>query len=396
MVARSEPANQDSGGLLCGRPGRKHARDCLKVLDANWYKSIFPATRIARGRGARLDFETTRGGGRFSTSVGGTLTGRGGDIIILDDPHKPEDAGSDVRRETVLDWYRSTLLSRLNDPSSGAIILIQQRIHEQDLAGFLIDQGGWEHLDLPAVAEEPCLIDLGWRGKIARNEGDLLHPDRLPRELLDRRRAELGSYIFAAQYQQHPAPIDGGIIDWSWFKSFATPPERQPDDRVVSSWDTASTASEASDYSVCTTWLVRGQYAWMLDLVRARLEFPELQRRIISEAQKWRANSVLIEKAGSGISLIQDINRAQPGLNAIGITPRDDKATRLMSVSAIVEAGRISLPSEAPWIADFRRELTFFPHGSYDDQVDSLSQFLGWFDQPVFQWYVGGTAIDAV
>jgi len=188
----------------------KLALDCLKVLEAPWYREAFPLARVAKGRSARADFETTRGGGRFSTSVGGALTGRGGDIIIIDDPHKPEDATSEVKRTSVIDWYQSTLLSRLNDPQTGPIVLIQQRLHEADLAGVLLEQGGWTHLDLPAIAEEAGEIDLGWRGAIERHEGDLLHPERLPRDLLERRRTELGSYVFAAQYQQRPAPLGGG------------------------------------------------------------------------------------------------------------------------------------------------------------------------------------------
>jgi len=206
----------------------KLALDCMKIIEAPWYRDIFPMVRIARGRGARSDFATTLGGGRYSTSVGGSLTGRGGDIILIDDPHKPEDAASEVKRKSVLDWYRSTLLSRLNDPVYGPIVLIQQRVHEEDLAGFLLDQGGWQHLDLPAIAEQEATIDLGSRGAVQRREGDLLHPERLPMSLLQLRRTELGSYVFAAQYQQRPAPLDGGIVKWSWFKTYERLPALQP------------------------------------------------------------------------------------------------------------------------------------------------------------------------
>ncbi len=143
-----------------------------------------------------------------------------------------------------------------------------------------------------------------------------------------------------------------------------------------------------NDYSVCTTWLVRKPQAWLLDLWRGRLEYPELQRKIQSLAAQVKAKRVLIEQAGSGLSLIQDLKRSSE-LNVIGIVPKQDKATRLMSVSAMIEAGRVMVPKEAPWLAEFRRELTMFPNGRHDDQVDSLSQFLKWFDQPVFRWYVG-------
>lgn len=257
----------------------KLALDCQKVILSRWYQEAFPLTRIARGRSARSDFETTRGGGRFSTSVGGTLTGRGGDIILLDDPHKPEDANSEVKRKSVLDWYGSTLLSRLNDPKSDPIVLIQQRVHEGDLAGMLLEQGGWEHLDLPAIAEDPMVVDLGKRGLISREEGHLLHPARLPLALLEQRRIEQGSYVFAAQYQQRPAPLGGGIVKWDWFYYYGVVPARITGDRIIQSWDTASKAAEANDYSVCTSWLVRSDTAWLLDVYRAKLEFPELRKK---------------------------------------------------------------------------------------------------------------------
>lgn len=369
----------------------KLALDCLRVMEAAWYRACFPATRIAKGRGGRADFETTKGGGRFSTSIGGTLTGRGGDIILIDDPHKPEEAASDVRRQHVLDWFRTTLLSRLNEPNRGPIVLIQQRVHEADLAGTLLDQGGWTHLDLPAIAEDTTEIDVGHRGRIRRQAGDLLHPARLPRDLLERYRAELGSYVFAAQYQQKPAPLEGGIVKWDWFRGYDDPPVRGPGDRIVQSWDTASKADEANDYSVCTTWLVRRNEAWLLDLFRARLEYPELRYRICAEANRRKPGCVLIEDAGSGTQLIQDLKR-KARLNVIGIRPKTDKATRLMAFTPLIEAGRISIPVEAPWLADFRHELTLFPNSKHDDQVDSLSQFLGWLARPVPTALVGKQA----
>lgn len=359
----------------------KLALDCLKVLDARWYKEAFPGTRIAKGRSARSDFGTTRGGGRFSSTVGGTVTGRGGDIIIVDDPHKPEDAASSVKRENVLNWYRSTLLSRLNDPINSSIILIQQRVHEADLAGHLLEQGGWVHLDLPAIADESYEIGMGWRGRVLRKTGHLLHPERLPLELLNARKVELGSYVFAAQYQQRPAPLGGGLVKWAWFRTYTQPPDPANGDRIVQSWDTASKASEANDWSVCTTWRVRAKTAWLLDVHRVRLEFPELRRRIREKSKQWNAKLVLIEEAGSGIQLVQDLRR-EGEISVRGILPKDDKATRVLSVSHLIEGGQITVPSDAPWIAEFQREVTMFPSGKYDDQVDSLSQFLRWLAEP--------------
>jgi predicted phage terminase large subunit-like protein len=359
----------------------KLAMDCMKVIEAPWYKDTFPMTRIAKNKSARSDFESTRGGGRFSTSVGGTLTGRGGDIIILDDPHKPEDAASEKKRKSVLDWFKSTLLSRLNDPASGPIILIQQRVHEGDLAGYLLEQGDWEHLDLQAIAEHPVRIELGRGREVIRSEGHLLHPERLSKSLLEQRKKELGSYVFAAQYQQRPAPLGGGIVKWKWFHKYEIVPAQIPGDRIIQSWDTASKAEEANDYSVCTTWLVRGTTAWLLDVYRAKLEFPDLRRKIIALAQTWKTKLVLIEEAGSGIQLIQNLRYGR-GFRVKGIIPKEDKPTRLLSVSHLIEGGSISVPADAPWLATFQREVSLFPNGNNDDQVDSLSQFLKWLSVP--------------
>ena len=246
---------------------------------------------------------------------------------------------------------------------------------------MLLEQGGWTHLDLPAIAEEPMLVELGRRGVMNRNEGHLLHPERLPRDLLEQRRIEQGSYVFAAQYQQRPAPLGGGIVKWDWFHSYDTPPKRIGGDKIVQSWDTASKANETNDYSVCTTWHVRGKMAWLLSVYRARLEFPALRRKILTLAAEWNTQIVLIEEAGSGVQLLQDI-RYGNGFRAKGIVPKDDKATRLLSVSHLIEAGNITVPAAAPWLAIFQREVTLFPNGKNDDQVDSLSQFLKWFAAP--------------
>ena len=358
----------------------KLALDCRKVLESSWFREAFPGVRIAKNQGARMDFATTRGGGRYSTTVGGALTGRGGDIIIIDDPHKPEDAVSNVKRQAVLSWYRSTLLSRLNDPVNSAIVLIQQRVHEEDLAGYLLETEEWEHLELQASAEEPCEIDLGWRGKIIRKEGHLLHEARLPQKLLDRYQHHLGSYVDAAQYQQRPAPLGGGLVTWDWFKSFTQAPTLRSGDRVVQSWDTASKAGEANDYGVCTTWLVRNNSAWLIDLYRTKLEFPELKRQISVQAGKHNAALVLIEEAGSGVQLIQDLKQATR-LRIKGIVPKDDKATRLLSVTPLIESGGIAIPENAPWLAEFQREISLFPSGKHDDQVDSMTQFLRWLSE---------------
>ena len=185
-------------------------RQFRMVIDAPWYRALFPGMRPARDTGTEL--VTTAGGSRYATSVGGTLTGRGADLIIVDDPLKAEEAMSEAARKRVIDWYGGTLVSRLNDKETGPIVVVMQRLHENDLAGHLLDQGGWEHLDLPAIAVDDSVIPLGHGKLMTRRIGDILHPERESKDTLDRIKAEIGSLMFSAQYQQRPVPLEGNLI----------------------------------------------------------------------------------------------------------------------------------------------------------------------------------------
>ncbi|WP_109792020.1 phage terminase large subunit [Minwuia thermotolerans] len=356
------------------------ARQFRLVVDSDWYRRLFPAMKLSRSTAEEC--VTTEGGGRLATSVGGTLTGRGADIIIIDDPMKASDAQSEVARRKVNSWFAETLSTRLNDKRRGSVILVMQRLHEEDLAGYVLEAGDWRHLDLPAVAIQDQQIRIGPEpGDIYyRREGDLLHPEREPRETLERMRGELGSLAFSAQYQQRPVPVEGNLVRRRWFRHYAHGPEPDGRRRVVQSWDIAGTAGEASDYSVCTTWLVDGRDCYLLDVWRGRLEYPELRRKVIAHRKRHSATTVLVEKAGLGLSLIQDLRseRSDDFPRPIAITPREDKVVRMEAASARIEAGEVLLPENAPWLDDFLHEVLAFPNGRHDDQVDSLSQFLTW------------------
>ena len=169
-------------------------RQFRMVIDAPWYQALFPGMRAAKDSGTEL--VTTAGGSRLATSIGGTLTGRGADLIIVDDPLKAEDALSEPARKRVIDWFGGSLVSRLNDKENGCIVVVMQRLHEDDLAGHLIAQGGWHHLDLPAIAVEDSEIDIGRGKRFIRRVGDVLHGKRENREILDRIKAEIGSLTF--------------------------------------------------------------------------------------------------------------------------------------------------------------------------------------------------------
>lgn len=372
-----------------GELAQKLARDCRMLMQSSWYNELFPGTVISKARSAAYDFETTRGGGRLATSIMGTLTGRGGDIIIIDDPIKPDDANSETVRKSVNDWFSTTLASRLNDKENGAIICVMQRLHEQDLAGMLMEQGGWAHLSLPAIATEDATIALT-RGRVhVRRINDVLHPERESRETLERLRASLGSVIFSAQYQQQPVPAQGNMAKAEWLRSvvqFATTSSGQ----VVQSWDTASKDGIHNDWSVCVTAYVhRGEFR-ILDVFRARLDFVGLKAAAIRLAREHKTDVLLIEDAASGTQLHQTLCNENPhGVpRPISRKPEGDKVTRFAAICPMMEAGQLLLPKEAPWLAEFTAEILGFPNARHDDQADALAQLMIWaarqqrFDEP--------------
>ena len=357
----------------------KLSNQCRTLMRAPWYERVFPGTRLGGAKNTESEFETTRGGSRMATSVGGVLTGRGGHIIILDDPIKPADAMSEAVRGATNAWYDLSLLSRLDDKTTGAIIVVMQRLHVDDLTGHLLEQEGWSVLTLPAIAEADALIRVG-RGQVHhRRRGDLLHPEREPIAVLDELRRTLGSFNFAAQYQQEPVPPGGNLFDLAWFPRYGEglSPGAYGGDEIYQSWDTASKAGELNDYSVCTTWLVRGNAYYLLDVFRDRLGYPELRRKVIEQNRHWRPNGVLIEDKASGEHLVQDL-RHSGDVFAIAVQPQGDKTVRAASVAACIEGGRVWLPERAAWLGAFETEVLAFPHGRHDDQVDAMSQFLIW------------------
>jgi hypothetical protein len=193
---------------------RKHANDCRAIMRSAMYNRLFPNTRISVAKDTELEFATTLGGNRLTTSVGGTLTGRGGNLIIIDDPLKPQDAYSETARESTKQWYSNTLLSRLDDKTNDAIVVVMQRLHMDDLVGHLLEQDGWTHLNLPAIAESEHSVPLGPARSHLRRTGDLLHPNRESRAVLDELKRSMGSLDFTAQYQQEPVAEDGNLIKW--------------------------------------------------------------------------------------------------------------------------------------------------------------------------------------
>ncbi|WP_243295913.1 phage terminase large subunit [Geothrix mesophila] len=356
----------------------KLARSCRQVMGAAWYREAFPLTRMSAKRDAVGEFLTTEGGYRLSLGVEGGLMGRGGDIIIVDDPLDPNMAASDVQRAHVNDWFDRTLYSRLDNQKTGVIIIVMQRLHMDDLVGHVLEKDDWEVLSLPAIAEEEERHEIRTLGEVmtvVRRPGDLLHEAHLDREALDRLRKNQGEYAFSAQYQQSPVPPGGAMVKAAWWRFY----ERRPEsfNQVIQSWDTACKKSEYADYSVCTTWGMKDRKLHLLDVFREKLDYPDLKRAVKLQAEKHKPAVILIEDMTTGSALLQELpSEGMRGLK--GCKPVGDKVTRLYTHLTWIEGGNVLLPMEAPWLAEYRRELESFPQSKRKDQVDSTSQVLAW------------------
>lgn len=357
----------------------KHANDFRAVITSDWYRSAFPKTRVSREKDTQIETMTTARGFRLATSLGGVLTGRGADLIVLDDPQKPDEALSEAHRNSAGQWFDTSLLSRLDSKSGGVVLMVMQRLHEDDLVGRLLERGGWDQLKIAAMAERDERVRIGARRTHKRKAGTVIDPRRETQEDLVRLRQSMGELFFSAQYQQEPIPLAGNIIKAKWFKEYDIAPTYTYGDAFVISIDTAMKGTPLADFSVATVWLGRGDNCFLLDLWRDRIDYPQLKHAVISLRDKYPNATLLIEDKGSGTSLIQDL-RAD-NRSVIAINPEADKISCAAKVSAQFEAGSVHFPKNAPWLDCLKAELLGFPNTRYDDQVNSVTQALSWMRQ---------------
>ena len=341
------------------------------------FRGVFPGVTLEGDSQSAKRFHVNGGGGQpgayFATGIGGPLTGRGSDILLIDDATKNrEEAESETVRQRNKDWYTSTAYTRLMP--GGKIIIVMTRWHDDDLAGWLLKEHAhenWTVLNLPAIAET--------EDAIGRKPGDALWPEAYLLETLAKIKESIGSRDWAALYQQRPTPLEGGLFKLHWFPRYAEPLSSYR--RIVQSWDTAYKTGQENDPSACLTFGEHESGYDLLHCLAGRMEYPDLKLRVKTHANEWNANAVLIEDKASGQSLIQDLRR-ETQLPVVPIklhANSGDKLTRAMAVSPLCEAGKVRLPRHASWLADFEMELLMFPNGKNDDRVDSLSQALNWF-----------------
>ena len=324
-------------------------------------------------------WETTHGGIMYTSGVGGPLTGKGCDWLIIDDPVKNrEESMSATIRENTLDWYRSTAYSRVE--AGGVVILMMTRWHEEDLAGVLAAEEPdlWTVINLPAIAEE--------NDPLGRAEGEALWPELwpVPELMLKKRTAQ--DYWWSALYQQRPTVRGGNKIQSDWWK-FYDEHELPAHERLVITWDTASTVKKNSAYSVAAVWQQSRNGFHVIELKRDRVEFPELLKWALDLGERYPNALHLVEDASTGIPL-QQMLRSETRLPVKAVKVHVDKVARLNEVIHVIEGGRVHLPKHAPWLHDFLEEHRRFPATTYKDQVDSttlaLKHFIG-----------GGTRFDS-
>ena len=365
---------------------------CRRLIDSPWYKDHFGENfRLTTDQNQKQRFDNDQTGYRIATSVDGALTGEGGDIIVIDDPHNVREAESSTVREGVLEWWDQAMQTRLNDPQTGAFVIIMQRVHEADLTGHILANdvsGDWHHLCLPARYEpdHPSILTGTGNDIDPRSErGELLWPDRVDDKTLSDLERSLGEYATAGQLQQRPMPRGGTILKSKWWRSWDKD-ELPYIEYVIQSWDTAYSTKEKTSYSARTTWGVfTYENSWnaiVIDCWYDRVGYPDLVREAQDAYAAYEPDAVLIEKKASGQSLIQDLRMA--GIPVLEYLPDRDKEARAHAASALLEDGRIWFPSDKKWAKDLISICAAFPAGENDDIVDTCTQAWlrlrkGWF-----------------
>jgi predicted phage terminase large subunit-like protein len=374
---------------------------CRRLVESQWYQARWGERyQLTSDQNQKHRFENDRTGYRIATSVGGSATGERGDMVVVDDPHSVDQAESDAERSAAVEWWNGTMSTRLNDFRTGHKVVIQQRLHEADLTGDLLAKGGFELLSLPAEYEpDGCYTtSIGWTDP-RQERGELLWPQKIRRENLDQLKVTLGSYRYAGQYQQRPSPAQGGIFKRFWLRywrpahldlppvqvrtsdgqilSIEAVPVPARFDTIIQSWDMAFKDLASSDYVVGQVWGALQADRFLLDQQRGRMDMPATKKAVQEMSQRWpKAATKLVEDKANGPAVVQELRHDIAGL--IEVTPEGGKVARAHAVSPQAESGNIYLPHPAiaPWINAFIDELTVFPNGRNDDQVDAMTQAL--------------------
>tara|TARA_R110000822_G_scaffold301797_1_gene425826 strand:- start:2113 stop:3591 length:1479 start_codon:yes stop_codon:yes gene_type:complete len=352
---------------------QRFGRKTKQLIDSSDFKNIFPETLLQADSKAAGRWDTNAGGEYFAAGVGGAITGRGADLLIIDDPHSEQDALSETAMENAYEWYTSGPRQRLQP--GGAIVLVMTRWSTVDLTGQLMkaqvepkaDQ--WEVVEFPAIMES----------------GTPTWPEYWKLSELESVKASLAISKWNAQWMQKPTSEEGAILKREWWKPWT---EKDIPDLhyIIQSYDTAFSKKETADYSAITTWGVfapddQRASLILLDARRGRYDFPELKEVALKEYNYWEPEMVLIEAKASGMPLTDELRRA--GIPVTNYTPTrgNDKRSRVNSIAPIFESGCIYYPEGRTFAEEVIEECAAFPYGEHDDYVDTVTQALMRFRQ---------------
>lgn len=356
----------------------KHSVDRRTIIESDWYKGGWgDKFQMRTDQNVKTEFVNDKRGHMIATSMHGTVTGKGCDILIVDDPHDAQKAHSEATRESDVNSYNQKFSTRLDDKETGVIIVVMQRLHDQDLSGVLLEQGGWEHLKLEGIADERKVISFPISGKaVIREEGEYLHEAREGKVAMDEHKKTLGGDGFAAQIQQEPTPKGGKLIDTRMFKKYYSLPDKFQ--RQIQSWDMAFKDTSKSDFVCGLVWGQIGpDFYLMPQCVHGRLDFVKTIAAFKNLTLKYsKAHRKIVEDKANGPAVISMLRSKIAGI--VPYTPKDSKEGRVHAVLPFIEAGNVHIPdrSIAPWIDEFLRECAKFPGGRHDDFVDAMSQAL--------------------
>jgi predicted phage terminase large subunit-like protein len=348
-------------------------RKVRNLVSSEVYSKIFPNVHLRADSKAAGRWATNANGDYFAIGVGGTVTGKGADLLIIDDPHSEQEAALASSDPSVFDkvfeWYTSGPRQRLQP--GGSIVVVMTRWAKRDLTGkicqSIIDRDGdvWDIISLPAILPT----------------GKPLWPEFWSLDELSKLRDELPLPKWQAQYQQDPTSEEGAIVKREWWKVWEG--ERPPPcEFIIQSWDTAFTKNERSDYSACTTWGVfhkdedqNDTHIILLDAMKERLEFPELKQRAMQMYTEWEPDACIVEAKASGAPLVFELRKMGIPVQEFTPTRGNDKITRVNSVSDLFASGKVWAPRKR-WAEEVIEEMAAFPNSDHDDLVDSATQAL--------------------
>jgi len=349
----------------------EHALKTRRLIESDWYKSRFGSFTLTGDQNVKSKFDNDKGGSRRATSIGGTVTGVGADIIIGDDPSKAQEIYSSTSRKTVIDWWAKTMFSRLNNQKVGLRLVVMQRLHEEDLTGVLLDtKANYEHICLPAKLSK----DLRPANLKSKYKKGLFFPEIFDEKFLEDAKISLGTRDYAGQYEQKPSPAEGDMIKGSWFGSFTR--DELPEGLSIDFYSDTAYGKEGSDNSATIAYTYYDNKFYIWGCVAWNLKFPEFiqsYKTYLVSMGADRSSRCIFEPKASGVSILQHLE-SETGLNIIEDKPPvESKMSRVASVSPILESGRVLLYNKGNGLDDLVDECKIFPNGANDDRVDALT-----------------------